>query len=888
MRFWGSVLPLNARKLPQVFFFIAFLCLSLFSQTSQPVAQNNSASAFLRIIVVSSSEKAQKILDRLNKGENFADLARKESIDSTAADGGSLGNVALLSLRPELRDALAGLAPGQITPIVKSPLGFAILKVETEPDPGTRAKPGETGIPIVDSIGSVKQSWGLGGLVEAEVGLYTFTKPAGWDRDPKKACEVRKQSLAHEKDVMERFFAPTNSQERESFNSLDLLNTYHSFGEIYSYLGDMEHAIPQYENAYHIATTKETAAEGQMDESLGVAYLHKSEMENGVYRTPGDRCLLPMKPASAYAKKEDSTKAIQYFLKALNQKPDDLEVRWLLNVAYMTTGGYPDQVPAKYLIPPKVFESSEDVGRFRDVAVEAGLDSFSMAGGVIVDDFENIGRFDVVTSSFDSCGPMHFFHNNGDGTFTDHVAQAGLVGQMGGLNILQTDYNNDGCLDILVLRGAWELPQRKSLLRNNCDRTFTDVTVASGLGEPTSTQAAVWVDINNDGLLDLFVGNEGQPAQLFLNKGDGTFQDISASAGVNRTMFTKGVAAADYDNDGFPDLYVSNLSGGNVLFHNNHDNTFTDVTQVAGAPGSGRGFATWFFDYDNDGLPDIFTTSYFLSLDETARTYLGLPHNATTLKLYKNLGNGTFRDVTQEVGLDKVYMPMGANFGDIDNDGFLDIFLGTGTPSYVTLKPSVLLHNKGGKQFVDVTTSSGTGEWHRGHAVAFADLDNRGDEDIIFEVGGATPGDSHALRVFENPGHGNDWISLKLVGKKTNRAAIGARIKVTVENKGQGTRSIYRTVGSGGSFGASPLQQHIGLGKDARILDLEIWWPTSNTRQHFPNVQKNQFLEITEFAQDYARLERKPYRLGGAKRNAPEEAKQPGSTPASANQGRSD
>lgn len=226
---------------------------------------------------------------------------------------------------------------------------------------------------------------------------------------------------------------------------------------------------------------------------------------------------------------------------------------------------------------------------------------------------------------------------------------------------------------------------------------------------------------------------------------------------------------------------------------------------------------------------------------------------------------------------------MGANFGDIDNDGFFDIFLGTGNPSYATLKPSVLLHNKGGKQFLDVTTSSGTGEWHKGHGVAFADLDNRGDEDIIFEVGGATLGDSHALRVFENPGHGNDWISLKLVGVKTNRAAIGARIKVSVENKGQGIRSIYRTVGSGGSFGASPLQQHIGLGKDAKIVDLEVWWPTSNSRQHFSNVGKNQFLEIKEVSEEYAKLDRKPYRLGGAKRNADIAAKQKEIVPGTSN-----
>jgi hypothetical protein len=162
---------------------------------------------------------------------------------------------------------------------------------------------------------------------------------------------------------------------------------------------------------------------------------------------------------------------------------------------------------------------------------------------------------------------------------------------------------------------------------------------------------------------------------------------------------------------------------------------------------------------------------------------------------------------------------------------------------------------------------SGTGELHKGHGVVFADIDRDGDEDIITEIGGAVPGDSHAFRLFENPGNGNDWINLKLIGVKTNRSAIGARIKVTVKNGAEQPRSIYRTVGSGGSFGSSPLEQHIGLGKSAKVVSVEIFWPVSDTRQNFLDVEKNQFLEIKEFANRYKRLDRKVFHLGGAKRN---------------------
>src|SRR5262249_10190570 len=148
---------------------------------------------------------------------------------------------------------------------------------------------------------------------------------------------------------------------------------------------------------------------------------------------------------------DDLQRAIEHLLNYLQQKPDELEVRWLLNLAYMMAGKYPDGVPQQFLIPPAAFQSKEDIGRFVDVAPQAGLNVFASAGGVIVDDLSGSGRFDVVTSNFYSCGPLHYFGNNGDGTFTERTAAAGLSNQVGGLNIVQTDYNNDGCQDILVL-----------------------------------------------------------------------------------------------------------------------------------------------------------------------------------------------------------------------------------------------------------------------------------------------------------------------------------------------------------------------------------------------------------------------------------------------------
>ena len=536
-----------------VFLLVASAALSASSpptlaQSASPPAATSASSEEvpLQVIVVRSNEEAQRILDRLKNGEDFAALAEEKSIDPTASVGGYLGRIAPRELRAELRDVLQGMVPGQVSKVAHIPEGYAIIKImRGQPADAKNVDPG--GTLALAARGSVKQMLLVSGLPEAEAALRRYPKPDGWELDPQKTCDARKASLAGAIDHMQRILAPDNEAALASRRPMDVLESHYFLAELYAYEGKMDAALPEYEKAYQAAQSGIPSEIPKMEEILGIIYLHKSEMENDVYREPGERCLFPMRPGNAFKKTGDSEKSIAYFQKYLEKKPDELDVKWLLNVAYMTVGKYPASVPDRYLLPMSLFESKEDVGRFKDVAPEAGLNLFEMSGGLIVEDLENNGLLDVVTSSFDVCAPMHFFHNNGNGTFTDKTAEAGLSDQLGALNMIQADYNNDGCMDILMLRGAWEEPQRMSLLRNNCNGTFTDVTDASGLGGVTvATQTAVWADINNDGLLDLFVGNEAGPSRLFLNKGDGTFQDISQAAGIDQIAYTKGVVAADY------------------------------------------------------------------------------------------------------------------------------------------------------------------------------------------------------------------------------------------------------------------------------------------------------------------------------------------------------
>ena len=585
---------------------------------------------------------------------------------------------------------------------------------------------------------------------------------------------------------------------------------------------------------------------------LAIAYLRKGETENCVSHHTGESCILPIRGKGIHQSRASVKNAIVYLTQLLGEKPQDLTARWLLNVAWMAAGGYPDQVPKKWLIPPQAFASEEKFPEFPDRAGEFGLNTFNRSGGVIVDDFDSDNLLDVITSDWSPKGPLRFFHNNGDRTFTERSKEAGFEGLMGGLNLVQADYDNDGDLDILVLRGAW-LGQSgghpKSLLANDGKGRFEDVTFAAGLGEARFPSAnGSWADYDNDGDLDLFIGNEGFASQLFRNNGAGTFSEVSAAAGIRNTGIVKGVTWGDYDNDRFPDLYISNLGGHNRLYHNNRNGTFTDVAVQLGVTAPFKSFASWFWDYNNDGALDLFVASFERRVQDVAADYLGMPvFESEPMSLYEGDGKGHFRDVAAERNLTRITFGMGANFGDVDNDGFPDFYLGTGYPEYEALIPNLLFHNQGGRRFADVTGAARVGHLQKGHGVAFADLDNDGDQDLYVVLGGAYAGDGYWNVLFENPGFGNHWIGVRLRGVQSNRSGIGARIRVSIRDGGV-TRSVYKWVNSGGSFGANPLRQQIGIGKAERVESLDVFWPATGKSQQMRNLPADQWIEIAEGA----------------------------------------
>ena len=595
---------------------------------------------------------------------------------------------------------------------------------------------------------------------------------------------------------------------------------------------------------------------------LALAYLRLGEVQNCIIRHNRECCIFPLENGGVHTVDAPARRSLALYLTLAHARPEDLRLRWMCNLLAMALDEHPDALPEDFVIPSAAFDSDADIGRFIDIAPRLGVATHSLCGGSAIEDFDGNGMLDILATTFDPRGSVALFLADGKGGYDARAEQANLTDQLGGLNLLTADYDNDGDADVFVLRGAWLLREghiRNSLLRNDGSARFTDVTRAAGLAEPAQpTQTGVWADFDNDGHLDLYVGNEsvrntdgshlGLASNLFRNLGDGTFT-LTGEAPNKR--YTKGVSAGDYDNDGDLDLYVSNVGhaaeqGINRLYENDGAGHLRDVAVEKNVHLPRVSFATWFFDFDNNGWLDLFVGAYDAHVADIASDYLGLQDRATRPRLYRNL-DGEFEDIAEDVGIDRPFLPMGANFGDYDNDGWLDVYLATGNPRYETLMPNIALRNDAGRQFQDITRSAGLGHLQKGHGVTFGDLDNDGDQDIFHELGGFVPGDAFPNALFENPGHGHHFLKIELSGTTANRSGIGARIRVVLETP-DGEREVHRAVGSVSSFGGAPRRQEIGLADATRIVSLDVRWPGSVKPQTFPDVPLDRLVRVVQEA----------------------------------------
>lgn len=593
-----------------------------------------------------------------------------------------------------------------------------------------------------------------------------------------------------------------------------------------------------------------------------LSLLRYGEQLNCIANHVAESCILPIAKPAFYTEKDATQKSYELFKEIIANDKNNLNAIFLLNVAAMNLGMYPDQVPAEMRIDPSKFAEDPTIPKLHNIAIDLGLDIITCSGGVCGDDFNNDGLIDIVASSWFLNDQVRFFVNNGDGTFTDHTEQANLKGITGGLNMDHADFNNDGYEDILVLRGAWwndygKLPN--SLLKNNGDGTFTDITKSSGIWSLFPTNSAAVADYNNDGWLDIFFGNETRkdsepyPSELYINNGDGTFLNMAKETHTDILNFVKGATATDIDNDGDMDIAVScqgqeNILLKNMLKENGGTLVFEDATKASGISGPLKSFPVLAMDYNNDGWEDIFIFTYDAGNCEydNAAYFLDKPVHGEYSVVYKNKGNGTFENVTNAVGLNIPMTAMGLNFGDLNYDGWIDLYVGTGTPNYTSLVPNKMLLNNQGSGFRDVSSQTGMGHLQKGHGVAFADFDNDGDADVFSDMGGGYLGDAFQSAFFENTINGNAWITIDLIGVKSNRDGIGARIVVKTVYPDGSTRSIYNTMSTGGSFGSGPLIKHIGLGNASSIAELQILWPASGITQTFTNVNLNSKLQIEE------------------------------------------
>lgn len=621
--------------------------------------------------------------------------------------------------------------------------------------------------------------------------------------------------------------------------------------------GDNQTCIDEIESMLHykkLSYNQLVNAESKdIIETLALAYLRLGEVRNCQKNHNAFSCILPLTKEAQHTDIVGSQKAKELYTLLYSIIPNE-RYRWLLNLAHMTLGTHPAEVPKEYLVAyPNFKKESGNFPPFQERATHLGIAQNGLSGGVCVDDFNNDGRIDIFATSYGMGDQVKLYLNTTNG-FEDATESAGLQGIVSGLNCNHMDYNNDGHKDIFILRGGWlgeGGAHPNSLLKNNGDGSFTDVTKSAGILSFHPTQTAAWADINNDGYLDVFIGNETNgPTQhaceLYINQKDGTFKEMAIDHQLgNIRQFVKGVTFGDINNDNYPDLYLSILGGKNRLYKNNKG-LFENISNSSKITEPINSFPCWFWDVNNDGYQDIFVSDYDVNnlndvAGDFAREIINGVSTTVTARLYINQGDETFKDKTRQYRVNRTLYAMGCNYGDLDNDGWLDFYVGNGAPDLTSVIPNRMFRNNQGQNFEEVTSSGRFGHIQKGHGVGFADFDMDGDQDIYAVMGGAYEGDEFPNIYFENPSSENKWIVLDLEGTLTNKSAIGTVIQLELANG----RKIFHTISTGTSFGSNSLQAEIGIGKSESIKSIKINWPSGN-ESIFENVAANKKYKITE------------------------------------------
>jgi tetratricopeptide (TPR) repeat protein len=492
----------------------------------------------------------------------------------------------------------------------------------------------------------------------------------------------------------------------------------------------------------------------------GLIYLRWAEDENCKDYKLDEQSNICIFPSNTFSKTSKLNLAIENFRISLGRYPNDIETKWLLNICYALLGDYPEGVPEGQLIDLHKFESNDTLVKYTNIALSRKVNFNSFYGGVCIDDFNNDGHLDILTSSGNLNKNVQYYQEVGQ-EFKE-VGQSNHINQVGGVHITQGDYNNDGYLDVYIIRGGWLMEDYKkhpnSLLKKNGDGSFTDVTEEAGLLSFTASHTATWSDFNADGWLDLFVGNELTFSQLFLNNAGNGFTEVSKSAGIEVNKMVKGCFSSDINNDLLPDLYVSCFNDKNYLFLNQSTNghiSFRDISLTAGVEAPLKSFSCSIFDFNNDGWMDIFCPSYTMDMHVFCSQFSESPIGIEPAKLYLNQGNNTFSPLKNPM-LERNFLAMGLNFEDVDNDGFLDIYMGTGYPDLASIVPNILLYNDHGKGFIDISSTSNTGHLQKGHGISFFDYERDGDLDIYESMGGFYPIDQFDNVLFQNKGTTNN------------------------------------------------------------------------------------------------------------------------------------